>query len=642
MKIISYIIVIIFLISSLSSIGTSTTRLSEINKVTAVNTEKINLQFLKPETSENEKHIEVNIEGANGRIFCEGAPILPIYTKTIIYPFDIKITNIEFETSIINNIILKEKILPGPKPVTKYVNRNIVEYKKDVSIYNSNNLYPKSWFNYYINAGRDENNEQKIFLTLRVYPIRYSPTEDKIEYIKSIDITINFEEPIRNQFSENSEYDLVIIAPSKFSDELERLVIHKNNFGVETLIKTTEEIYDEFSGVDKPEQIKYFIKDALDNWKIKYVLLVGGMNSLFFGDGKDDRNHGSKNWHVPVRYTNHYEGSGGDPGFISDLYYADIYDGEGNFSSWDSDGDGIFAFWRTFHGKDVIDLFPDVYVGRLACRNTYEVKIMIDKIIKYESTGADPEWFNKIVAVAGDTHNDPNTNYPEGELMCEYVIDNYLSDLTPVKLYASNKDIDAEHTCTLDNIKREISAGCGHIFFTGHGNTQSWNTHWPGIFNWKDTPGGIGCYDFLRLNNKEKLPICLVEACHNSQFNVTFFMYGMGYPECWSWWLTRKIGGGAIATLGHTGLSYELIGEHGDLDGDGENLPDCLEARCGFQNIQFYKTIYEGIDILGEVWGGTISKYLTVFPGMENQQDAKTISQWVLLGDPSLKIGGYP
>jgi len=67
-----------------------------------------------------------------------------------------------------------------------------------------------------------------------------------------------------------------------------------------------------------------------------------------------------------------------------------------------------------------------------------------------------------------------------------------------------------------------------------------------------------------------------------------------------------------------------------------------LEARCGFQNIQFYKTIYEGIDILGEVWGGTISKYLTVFPGMENQQDAKTISQWVLLGDPSLKIGGYP
>ncbi|UCB58322.1 MAG: hypothetical protein JSV67_06905, partial [Thermoplasmatales archaeon] len=103
----------------------------------------------------------------------------------------------------------------------------------------------------------------------------------------------------------------------------------------------------------------------------------------------------------------------------------------------------------------------------------------------------------------------------------------------------------------------------------------------------------------------------------------------------------RKIGGGAIATLGHTGLSYEIVGENGDLDGDGKNLPDCLEIVCGYQNLQFYKIIGGGVDILGEVWGATINKYLTTFPGMDSQLYAKTISQWVLLGDPSLKIGGY-
>ena len=30
-----------------------------------------------------------------------------------------------------------------------------------------------------------------------------------------------------------------------------------------------------------------------------------------------------------------------------------------------------------------------------------------------------------------------------------------------------------------------------------------------------------------------------------------------------------------------------------------------------------------------------------IYPGMENISDAKTIEQWVLFGDPSLKIGGY-
>ena len=57
--------------------------------------------------------------------------------------------------------------------------------------------------------------------------------------------------------------------------------------------------------------------------------------------------------------------------------------------------------------------------------------------------------------------------------------------------------------------------------------------------------------------------------------------------------------------------------------------------------IQSWLNIGEGVDILGEVWGGTINKYLSTFPGMDSQLDAKTITQWVLLGDPSLKIGGY-
>ncbi|MFW6121337.1 MAG: C25 family cysteine peptidase, partial [Petrotogales bacterium] len=161
-------------------------------------------------------------------------------------------------------------------------------------------------------------------------------------------------------------------------------------------------------------------------------------------------------------------------------------------------------------------------------------------------------------------------------------------------------------------------------------------------------------YDFPKLRNGDKLPVCVVGGCHNSQFNVTIlatmtdkdnskhmWTYGFPAPECWSWWLTRKIGGGTIATIGNTGLGYGAVGEHGDLDGDNITEPDCLEALGGYWGIQFYKSFDEGKDVLGETWTGAINKYLDTFPGMDYQIDAKTVEQLPILGDPSLQIGGY-
>ncbi len=56
-----------------------------------------------------------------------------------------------------------------------------------------------------------------------------------------------------------------------------------------------------------------------------------------------------------------------DVEYLSDLYFADIYDASGNFSSWDSDNDGIYGEW--YPGETAqdtnIDLIPDVAVGRL-------------------------------------------------------------------------------------------------------------------------------------------------------------------------------------------------------------------------------------------------------------------------------------
>jgi hypothetical protein len=449
-------------------------------------------------------------------------------------------------------------------------------------------------------------------------------------------------------YSLNEEYDLVIIAPEIFIEELQRLADHKNNFNIKTIIKTTEDIYSEFSGVDKPEQIKYFIKDAFDSWNIKYVLLVGGLNSLISAVLKDDRNQGSSDWYVPVRYSNLNDGY--ETGYICDLYYADLYDSEGNFSSWDSNNDGIFANWENFAStKDILDLYPDVFVGRLACRNKYEVKIVVDKIINYESTVADTSWFKKIVVAGGENWDDPPTDYLEGEIICEEVL-SYMTDFTPIKLYASHRNT-GELVPSPGDIINTVSEGCGFLFMSGFGDPSGWTTHWPGVFTWDDYPKHLWVYHFLKLNNEDKLPICIMAADKVSQFNVTILATLLGKPqmathnkpiaECTSWHLVRKGNGGSIATIGSTAACYGAFEEKGDMDGDGIIEPDCIEQFSGYLSVQFFKTYNDGKIILGEMVGETLKNYLDTFNCMENQIDCKVVQAWTLLGDPSLMIGGY-
>jgi len=136
------------------------------------------------------------------------------------------------------------------------------------------------------------------------------------------------------------------------------LVEHKNNRNISTKLVALEDIYAgtyfPVKGRDDPEKIKYFIKDAIEQWGITNVLLVGSSKKF------------------PVRYTHIHvyypPNPPDDESFVSDLYYADIYDATGGFSSWDTNNNDIFAEyrWGDSNLTDDLDLYPDVAVGRLA------------------------------------------------------------------------------------------------------------------------------------------------------------------------------------------------------------------------------------------------------------------------------------
>mgnify|MGYP001050177522 CR=1 FL=1 len=445
--------------------------------------------------------------------------------------------------------------------------------------------------------------------------------------------TVQHTEIVTSQEGETSKletYDLLVISPAVWTDEVQRLAEHKEQHGLATKLVTLDDIYTgayfAVEGRDDAEQIKYFIKDALDTWHITYVMLVGGRRPSL----RDEP------WWLPARYS-HIEDNVAteEDTYPSDLYFADIYTDNGTFSSWDTDQDGIYGEWRKNQpAEDIRDLYPDVYVGRLACRNSYEVTTMVDKIITYENSVHGAPWFDTFATVAGDTYT--FNDYNEGEVIAQDAIDRMLG-MSPVKLWTSDGSLQGwrDVAATLDD-------GCGFIFFAGHGSPTTWATHPP---NDPDTwIYGLQTFQMPLLDNGDRLPICVVAGCHNSLFNVSLthpsWTFGLPVYECWSWRLTSLPRGGAIATLGSTGLGYGKEDKFHPEEGGAGDWLDVLFFEANGQH---------GIEILGHAWGHAIATYLDQYPIDWNAiafhdpaLDAKTVEEWALLGDPSLKIGGYP
>jgi hypothetical protein len=615
----------------------------DLNPSPISNSNQIILEFFfsEPTIVVDEKNIWVYLDESDLNMMIPEKPILPVNITVLEFLFGTEIISVDYEHSKPVIINLTKRIAIASYPDYDKKLDSLVKKSISTPIENQD-PFPIDWVSYH-SAGGLSFDEHVTFFVNRVYPVRYFPAENQLQFIQNISVTIAYEEPINPILEDNDVYDLLILAPRCFKKYLNPLVCHKNKMGVRTRLVDLEEVYERmyWEGRDDQEKIKYFIKNAIEHWGITYVLLVGGIKGQTF------------TWNMPVRYSHVVppeEQEYAEPGFISDIYYADIYNYKGEFSSWDSNSDNIFSVWNETY-KEEMDLYPDVYLGRLACRNTNEVKIMVNKILEYEEEKCDEKWFKNLILVAGDSYNDTN-HFNEGELIAEKAIE-YMPDFNPVKIYASEGDINRR------KVNKAMNKGAGFAYFCGHGNPASWTTHFPpdGI-EWTT---GYTRSDMNYLLNFEKYPIVVVGGCHNAQFNVTkmnlvkgILQHGfLGYfrsrppygefwmrewvPNCWAWQLTSKRAGGSIATIANTGL-----GTHGEDDSDNNSIADYLEVLDGWLELRFLQ-LYgeENYDILGENHGETLNGYLHRFLGNEEKMDVKMVQQWVLFGDPSLKIGGY-
>jgi len=561
------------------------------------------INFSYPTITYENEFVKINMIKTNSFLMEQNKPLLPCHVQTFTFPVGTKIKSVSCKIEDTQRQNIPKYIMPTPKAFS--AGKTIRMEETDV--YNINygiDPYPNTWLKYDVGRGII-NDEQFVIVKTQVFPIQYHPANSMIEWANKIDIIVEYEEPVEPSIS-NNNYDFIVLAAPEYSDELAPLITHKNDKGISTIFVSLSDIYNGVhfpaQGRDDQEKIKYFIKNAIENWGTSFVLLVGGSEKF------------------PVRET-HVKLSDDDEIFVSDLYYADIYNETNEFCSWDSNENNIFGEYNWEGKYDEDDLHPDVYLGRLACVNGNEVIKSVNKIKTYEKVNQEAykqHWFNDLVLIGGDHAAGDMNKVREGEFVNEK-IKNVMDGFIPNNVNDSNGRLRGLIPTGVQEINSAINKGCGFIDFSGHGNTNVWATHpYENNDDWIPTPLGYYLNSQVKeLSNKDELPIVIIGACSTCKFNKD--------PDCFGWSFILNNGGGGIAACGASGLDWFYYGE--------------FVAEKGFEKIciDAFKAYNDGAMTFGEMWSGAINRY--IYAGMDDL-DHKTVEEFQPFGDPTLAIRG--
>jgi hypothetical protein len=445
----------------------------------------------------------------------------------------------------------------------------------------------------------------------------------------------------------NPDFDLLIITPELFEEELEPLKQFKDATGRPSVIVTLEDIYSVYPGADKAEQVKYCIADYEATHNIKYVMLVGDVDKL------------------PIRYflVQTYEPTA--PGeevrwfayYMTDQYYADLYDSTGGFCNWNADGDDYYA--ETYRvapsfdiaNEDGIDFNLDVIVGRVPASTETEVTNYVNKVIQYElETYVTDTWFRNVLLVSGiggsiypDAIDYTTEDPPYYDLIR---LDAYGASMegagyTTTKLYHFGGD----DVVSPANINTELNDGAGFYTVYSHQNQNSF---------------GAGVYaftgDMATLANSDKLPIVFSLGCSPAKIgpigpNEAYLdtsgvsqNYGFTYPLPIAGW-TDPEPPNVLQTTTNQGAipeyflcMYDDRGSIAFIGSMAEALPSITEPASE----TFHQSIADGEMVLGEVWRDVGDRIVSDFPVSSQWEYCRRWLFMNVFGDPSLQIGGLP
>jgi hypothetical protein len=315
------------------------------------------------------------------------------------------------------------------------------------------------------------------------------------------------------------EYDGIIVTHSLFSDQAKELAdIHFQHDGLNSLIVTPEEIYNEFSGgIPDISAIRNFVRMVYSRNKdgqkpLRYLTLFG--DGSFHNKSLPPNNpnfiptYQTQNSHVIIQ------------SYTSDDYYGLLDEGEGEAIG-----------------------YIDIGIGRLPVSDIDQANILIQKTRSYIDPANMGSWRNMVLMIADDEDSNTHLNDAEGLVtLLESEAPEINIDKVYFDSYTQTTTINGEsYPDVTEAINDRMKAGCLIFNYLGHGNEL-------GLAHERV----VKIDDINSWTNINKLPVFITATCEFSRFDDIDMDPGSGD-------ITQKSSAGELVLLSGSGGGIALM-----------------------------------------------------------------------------------
>ena len=269
--------------------------------------------------------------------------------------------------------------------------------------------------------------------------------------------------------------DTAVVCPEDFREALAPWIAHRQAQGYQPVLLSNEQ---------SAAEIRADIRRLADAAPLRSIVLVGDVPD----DSDHDRNArrlSTPTHFVAARVTLHW---GSEPAIATDNPYGDL------------DGDGV----------------PEIPVGRLSVRSAEQLKLVVQKIIDYETSTDHGTWHRQINLVAGvggfGPLADSVVELVTRRLLTDGIPDHYETTMTHAS-WQSPYCPDPRRF--RDVALARMNEGCMFWVYIGHGHQRQLDAvRIPGAaFPIMSVP------DVAEMRAQRGLPIALMLACHTGAFD---------------------------------------------------------------------------------------------------------------------------
>lgn len=330
-------------------------------------------------------------------------------------------------------------------------------------------------------------------LLMSVRRCRYWPPQTAIAAIFVVMVLAGWLSNAMGKSAEEAK-PLLIVAPEAFHEALQNYRQHKQERRPVEVV-SLEKILRETAGCDDPERVKRYLFQQWKAGNAAYALLVGDADVF------------------PVRYMvlDRATPAAFDYAFYpSDLYYADLADGEGAFDDWNAEkGEFHAGYFGEVRGEknkadpinfDRVDYRPDIGVGRWPVSNVQELQILVAKSMVYERgvfTGDRAGLKAAALFSVG--------GWVDSRGLMDQIARRMPADwIAEKRYYSDRRRNDKTGAPNEEQLVTLLNQGQRIVFHAGHGQDDAWEQ----------------CFSirsFDKLKNGDRLPVMISAGCSTAR-----------------------------------------------------------------------------------------------------------------------------